>query len=275
MTTYSVNLKPQTYKRLSEIAAQENRAIEDVAATLLEAKPIEHPHIERREDVLGGKPVLRGTRMPVWQIVWKWKAGDTLDLIHENYPQLSMAALYDAISYYHDHPAEIEEQIEDNKIENVLKNNNATMDEKGVITFHDSRDTITLESQTYKRLAERAAQENRTVEQVAAFLIESQPTEHPYIIRREGSRGGKPILRDASIAVWLIVALWKAGDSLEEIHAAYSHVSLATLYDAISYYFDHQAEIEQQIEDNKIENALKKHNATMTEDGIIKFNDVK
>ncbi|MBI4631191.1 MAG: DUF433 domain-containing protein [Chloroflexi bacterium] len=159
---------------------------------------------------------------------------------------------------------------------------------------HDSRYTITLGPQTYKRLAERAAQENRTLEQVVTFLIEAQPTEHPHIIRREGFRGGKPILRDASIAVWLIVfrggkpilrdasiavwlivALWKAGDSLEEIHAAYSHVSLATLYDAISYYFDHQAEIEQQIEDNKIENALKKHNATMTEDGVIEFNDVK
>ena len=154
--------------------------------------------------------------MPLWQIVWKWKAGDTLEPDSRRLsPNFLWRALYDAISYYHDHPAEIEEQIEDNKIENVLKNNNATMDEKGVITFHDSRDTITLESQTYKRLAERAAQENRTVEQVAVFLIGSQPTEHPYIIRREGSRGGKPILRDASIAVWLIVALWKAGDPLE------------------------------------------------------------
>jgi len=184
MTTYSVNLTPQTYKRLSEMAVQENYKVEQLVEKLIEAEPEEHPH-------------------------------------------------------------------------------------------HDSRYTITLEPQTYKRLAERAAQENRTVEQVVTFLIEAQPTEHPHIIRREGFRGGKPILRDASIAVWLIVALWKAGDSLEEIQAAYSHVKLAAIYDAISYYFDHQAEIEQQIEDNKIENALKKHNATMTEDGIIKFNDVK
>ncbi len=184
MTTYSVNLKPQTYKRLSEMAVQENYKVEQLVEKLLEAEPEEH-------------------------------------------------------------------------------------------TRHDSRYTITLEPQTYKRLAERAAQENRTVEQVVAFLIEAQPTEHPHIVRREGFRGGKPIVRGASIAVWLIVAMWKAGDSLEEIQAAYSHVNVATFYDAISYYFDHQAEIDQQIEDNKIENALKKHNATMTEDGIIKFNDVK
>lgn len=139
MTTYTITLEPQTYKRLAERAAQENYKVEQVVEQLLQVQPTEHPHIERREGVLGGKPVLRGTRMPVWQIVWKWKAGDTLDLIHEYYPQLSMAALYDAISYYHDHQAEIEKQIEDNKIENVLKNNNATMDEKGVITFHDPR----------------------------------------------------------------------------------------------------------------------------------------
>ncbi len=135
--------------------------------------------------------------------------------------------------------------------------------------------TITLEPQTYKRLAERAAQENYKVEQLVEELLDVQPTEHPHIVRREGFRGGKPIVRGASIAVWLIVSMWKAGDSLEEIHAAYSHVKLAAFYDAISYYFDHQAEIDQQIEDNKIENALKKHNATMTEDGVIKFNDVK
>lgn len=139
MTTYSVNLKPQTYKRLSEIAAQENRAIDDVAEKILEEQPTEHPHIVRREGTLSGRPILRGTRIPVWQIVWKWKAGDTLDIIHKDYPQLSMASLYDAISYYHDHQAEIEKEIEDNKIENVLKNNNATMDDQGVITFHDPR----------------------------------------------------------------------------------------------------------------------------------------
>jgi uncharacterized protein (DUF433 family) len=139
MTTYSINLNPQTYKRLSEMAVQENRALDEVAATLLEVKLTEHPHIERREGVLSGRPILRGTRMPVWQIVWKWKAGDTLELIHEYFPHLSMAALYDAISYYYDHQAEIEKEIEDNKIENVLKNNNATMDEKEVITFNDPR----------------------------------------------------------------------------------------------------------------------------------------
>lgn len=184
MTTYSVNLTPQTYKRLSEMAVQENYKVEQLVEKLIEAEPEEHAR-------------------------------------------------------------------------------------------HDSRYTITLEPQTYKRLAERAAQENRTLEQVVTFLIEAQPTEHPHIIRREGFRGGKPIVRGGSIAVWLIVALWKAGDTLENIHATYSHIKLAAFYDAISYYLDHQAEIEQQIEDNKIENALKKHNATMTADGVIKFNDTK
>lgn len=135
--------------------------------------------------------------------------------------------------------------------------------------------SVNLTPQTYKRLSEIATQENKAVEETAERLINVQPTEHPHIVRREGFRGGKPIVRGGSIAVWLIVSMWKAGDTLEELQAAYPHIKLAAFYDAISYYYDHQDEIDQEIEDNKIENALKKHSATMDEKGIITFNDVK
>ncbi len=43
----------------------------------------------------------------------------------------------------------------------------------------------------------------------------------------------------------------------------------AAMYDAISYYFDHRAEIEAQIAENKIEQALEKNNATMKAEGVI------
>jgi uncharacterized protein (DUF433 family) len=38
------------------------------------------------------------------------------------------------------------------------------------------------------------------------------------------------------------------GSSPEEIHFQYPHLSLAQVYAAISYYFDHQAEIDAEIE---------------------------
>ena len=85
-------------------------------------------------------------------------------------------------------------------------------------------------------------------------------TEHPYIVRKSGVCGGSPIIDGTRITVRLIAQLVKAGSSAEEILASYPHLSLAQIHDAISYFFDHKEEIEQDIEDNKIKNILKKYN---------------
>ena len=39
----------------------------------------------------------------------------------------------------------------------------------------------------------------------------------------------------------------QAGMSVEEIHAAYPHLSLAEIYAALAYYFDHQQQLDEQI----------------------------
>lgn len=85
-------------------------------------------------------------------------------------------------------------------------------------------------------------------------------TEHPYIVRKSGVCGGSPIIEGSRITVRLIAQLVKTGTSAEEILASYPHLSLAQIHDAISYYFDHREEIEQDIEDDKIKNILKKYN---------------
>lgn len=71
----------------------------------------EHPHIVKAQGVRGGRPIIVGTRIPVWFIAANWKEGCTPQEILDHYPQLTAAQLYDALSYYHDHPEEIEEQI--------------------------------------------------------------------------------------------------------------------------------------------------------------------
>ncbi|MEW6067207.1 MAG: DUF433 domain-containing protein [Nitrospirota bacterium] len=85
-------------------------------------------------------------------------------------------------------------------------------------------------------------------------------TEHPYIVRKSGVCGGSPIIDGTRITVRLIAQLVKTGSSAEDILASYPHLSLAQIHDAISYYFDHRIEIEQDIEDNKIKNILKRYN---------------
>ncbi len=101
----------------------------------------EHPHIVLIQKEDRRQAVISGTRMPVWIIAGFYKAGDTMDDILMSYPHLSPASVYDAISYYHDHQAEIESEIAAQRIENVLKQTGGVMDERGFIHFPDLQKT--------------------------------------------------------------------------------------------------------------------------------------
>lgn len=50
-------------------------------------------------------------------------------------PHLEAAAVYDAISYYLDHQADIEQEIAENRFEAVQAQARLDADEKGVVTF--------------------------------------------------------------------------------------------------------------------------------------------
>ena len=103
-----------------------------------EAEPAEqrteHPHITR----LQGVAVVRGSRIPVRLIAQMYRAGDSVDDILHSYPHLSASAVHDAISYYLDHGADIEQEIVAHRIEAVLKRHNAQMDGRGFISFAPS-----------------------------------------------------------------------------------------------------------------------------------------
>ena len=60
----------------------------------------------------GEDAVIAGTRISVWFIIRQLRTGDSPEDIAESYPHLSLAGIYDAISYYHDHRSEIDSIIE-------------------------------------------------------------------------------------------------------------------------------------------------------------------
>lgn len=51
------------------------------------------------------------------------------------YPHLSAAAVHDAISYYLDHQAEIEQEMIENRLEALIANHDLKLDARGFIRF--------------------------------------------------------------------------------------------------------------------------------------------
>jgi uncharacterized protein (DUF433 family) len=101
------------------------------------------------------------------------------------------------------------------------------------------------------------------------MTVEIQPTEHPHIVRHPGIGGGEPIIKGTRIAVRLVAGYYKRGAAVEEIERDYAFLSAAAIHDAISYYLDHQAEIEELIAAHEIETVLRKTGLTMDERGVI------
>ena len=103
----------------------------------------------------------------------------------------------------------------------------------------------------------------------AKQLKDLEQTEHPYIVKVPGIGNGEPIIKDSRVSVRLIAEYYKAGMTVEEVLRDYSYLSAAAIYDAISYYIDHQDEIEAWIEANQIENVLNQNNLALAEDGSV------
>jgi uncharacterized protein (DUF433 family) len=77
-----------------------------------------HPHIVQVEGVCGGRPIIEGTRLAVWHVAdYHYKSGMSVEEILMNCENVTLAQLYDALAYYHDHKAEINKDIWENSYE--------------------------------------------------------------------------------------------------------------------------------------------------------------
>lgn len=81
-------------------------------------------------------------------------------------------------------------------------------------------------------------------------------TTHCYIVRNEAILGGEPIVKGTRTPVRAIVEFWRLGLAPEEVVVRLPHLNLAQVFDALSYYSDHQEEIHAYIERNKIPESL-------------------
>jgi len=96
-------------------------------ATQIPTKPrvpierTEHPHIVKSVDTLGREPRVEDTRLSVLQIFEMFQAGMSANEIAADFPFLTPAQIYDAVSYAHDHPDEMDYHRERHKLRNIMK----------------------------------------------------------------------------------------------------------------------------------------------------------
>jgi uncharacterized protein (DUF433 family) len=79
-------------------------------------------HVEVTPGVCGGKPRIVGHRIRVQDVVLWTEQGQSADEIVADFPQLSLADIYSALAYYHDHREQIDQDIrEDDEFIQTVK----------------------------------------------------------------------------------------------------------------------------------------------------------
>ncbi len=82
----------------------------------------------------------------------------------------------------------------------------------------------------------------------------TQTTEHCYVVKDDQILSGEPIIKGTRTPVRAIIEIWRLGVQPEEIPNRLPHLTLAQVFDALSYYSDYQEEINSHIERNRISN---------------------
>lgn len=75
-----------------------------------------HAYVERVAGRCGGRAVVKGTRIPVWEIALSYHSGLTPEEILAHWPQLSLSRVFDALGYCDDNRQEIEQDIVENSL---------------------------------------------------------------------------------------------------------------------------------------------------------------
>src|SRR5437870_2729132 len=82
-------------------------------------------HIEVTPNVRGGRPRIAGTGITVQNIVEDhYHLGWSPEEIVRQFPHLTLAGVYAALTYYHDHRGEIDRRIEEDRLfeEEMIRN---------------------------------------------------------------------------------------------------------------------------------------------------------
>ena len=83
-------------------------------------KATENRYVVTDSEILNGEPIITKTRTPVRAIVEMWRSGTAPEEIAQGLPHLTLAQVFDALSYYSDNQEQINNYIELNQIPDNL-----------------------------------------------------------------------------------------------------------------------------------------------------------
>ena len=81
---------------------------------------VAYRYITSNKEILSGEPIIKATRTPVRSIVEKWRLGYTPEDLIRGLPHLTLAQVFEAMSYYYDNQPEIDDYIERNRVPEEL-----------------------------------------------------------------------------------------------------------------------------------------------------------
>ena len=74
---------------------------------------------------------------------------------------------------------------------------------------------------------------------------------HPYVAIRKGFCGGSPVIAGTKFPVRAVVSyVLRQGMTPEELVAEFRHLTLAQVHDALSYYYDNQGQVDEDLAAN-------------------------
>ena len=131
---------------------------------------------------------------------------------------------------------------------------------------------IPISSETYRLLKRRAGEANSTPEQLAEAAIRLQFGNTPHIEQRDTPFGPRAMIRGTRVAVAHVAGFLDGGFSVEEIVSeALPDVPPAAIYEALAYYYEHQAEIEADWAANEQEAVLADLNQRLSPEQLARF----
>jgi uncharacterized protein (DUF433 family) len=106
--------------------------------------------------------------------------------------------------------------------------------------------TIELPKTIYDVVVEHAAKQNQTPAHfIKELLAEQLLPVHPYVEVIKSRSGPRAIIKNSRVGVDIIIGYTQAGYTPREIATdILPHLTLAQIYDALSYYEDHRAAID-------------------------------